>query len=731
MNEQYIDVPVMIEGKEEIRKERIFRKEEIPFFRMMMKAKISRKRDLSWLEIPCAFDIETTNIYSRNDEGRIDPEQRPFAFMYHWQFCIDDYVIFGRTWEEFQSLLTYISDQMHLCREQRLVIWVHNLPFEFQFMRLFLTITEGFYKDKYKPLKVVTGDGFEFRDSYALSNMSLSKFCENTPGVIHYKLTDTYDYSKLRTPATSMTNEELAYCYNDVAGLVECIRARLKNDTLQTMPMTSTGYVRRDLRSSCRKNQRYRKGFLSRQLSPGLYKMMREAFRGGNTHANAAHADKVLYNVGSYDITSSYPAQIMIYDNYPIGAWHRRKLHSVLRLDPKMEKQCYIFRCRFVDIEYIGNTGIPYIPLSHCRHVKGNFCVCTSKCTWNVLGKCTHEKKCKYKKDCINDNGRIKKADLIEITLTEIDYKIIKKEYKFKAHYIKGIYSAQRGKMPAEIRKVCKEYFEGKTQLKDVEGKEYEYQRLKALLNAIYGCCCQKLITEEYGYEAGHYTEEKISVEDAIAKFYNSRSSFLEYQNAIYITALARLQLQRMLWKVGEDVVYCDTDSIKFLGDHDQDFKEENERLRILAEETGSYADNSEGKRFFLGTWDSEGRYEEFKTLGSKKYVFGKWVKNKETGIEEYKYFSTIAGVSKKIGSKFFNEHGIEAFKNGTTIENSGHLVAYYNDDDIHRITIDGCTFTTASNVALVDDTYTIGITDDYLYVLMCALENVRHMDYY
>lgn len=726
MDQQYINVPVMIEGKEQIRRERIYKKEELPFFEMMMRAKVSRKKDLSWLEIPCAFDIETTNIYQRNKEGRIDQGFRPYSFMYHWQFCIAGYVIFGRTWEEFQSLLRYISDQMHLSREQRLVVWVHNLSFEFQFMRRFLTVTEGFYKDKYKPLKVVTGSGIEFRDSLALSNMSLSKFCENSEEVIHYKLTDTYDYSRIRTPADPLTEEELAYCYNDVAGLVECIQARLKRDTLNTLPMTSTGYVRRDLKKSCRKNKRYRKKFLDRRLSPGLYLMMREAFRGGNTHANAAHADKILNDVGSYDITSSYPAQILIYDNYPIGAWHKRKLHSVKKLDPELRKQCYIFRCRFVDIEYIGNTGIPYIPLSHCRHVKGNYCVCTSKCTWEKNGSCTHEGRCKYKKDCINDNGRIKKAELLEITLTEIDYKIICKEYRWKAHYIKGIYSAQRGKMPEEIRSVCLKYFDGKTKLKGVDGKEYEYMRLKALLNAIYGCCCQKLITEEYHYEGGRYTEEKISVEEAIAKFYNSRNSFLEYQNAIYITALARLQLQKMLWKIGEDVVYCDTDSIKFLGDHDKDFEDENIRLRRLAEETGSYADNKEGERYYLGTWDSEGRYNEFKTLGSKKYIFGKYDKE-----GNYKYYSTIAGVSKKVGSAFFNEHGLEAFKNGTTIENSGHLVAYYNDDDIHSIVVNGCRFTTASNVALVDDTYTIGVTDDYLYILMCALENIKHMDYY
>ena len=85
-------------------------------------------------------------------------------------------------------------------------------------------------------------------------------------------------------------------------------------------------------------------------------------------------------------------------------------------------------------------------------------------------------------------------------------------------------------------------------------------------------------------------------------------------------------------------------------------------------------------------------------------------------------YYSTIAGVSKKAGEKFFNERGINAFDIGTVIENSGHLVAYYNDDDIHQITVNGCTFTTASNTALIDDTYTIGVTGEYLGLLENAL---------
>lgn len=738
-----IMVPVMIGGEERIQEETVYKVEELPLTRMMLKAKVSHKKDKTWLEIPCAFDIETTNMYVRKEDGKIDPNFRPYAFMYHWQLCIGGYVIFGRRWDEFRRTLRIISNNMNLSDKNRLVIYVHNLAFETQFMKDFLNITDGFYKEKYKPLYIVTGDGFEFRDSLALSNMNLMKFCENEKNVIHYKLEDRYDYKKIRTPDTPLTMEEEAYCYNDVAGLVECIRSRMESDTLQSMPLTSTGYVRRDLRNNVRRNKKNRKQFTRTQLSPKLYKMCREAFRGGDTHANAAHANKELHNVASYDITSSYPTQILTYAGFPYSKWCKWRLKELRDLDPNMENHCFIFRFRFRNIKYIGNCGIPYIPYSKCKilkerrrdengnsyRVKKPYCVCTNNCMYAENGRCNCDKKCKYKKDVLNDNGRILEADLIEMTLTEIDYHIIQREYTWETQYISDIYGAEKGMLPKEIRDICKLYYEQKTGLKNVDGSEYEYARYKALLNAIYGCMCQKLITEEISYDnhTHEYVTTEITLEDAITKYYKSRNNFLRYQDAIYITAAARMQLRRMLWKIGEDVVYCDTDSIKFLGDHDHDFEEENIRLREIAIKYEAYADSSDGKRYYLGEWDNEtkkGRYPDFKTLGAKKYLLSRM----EDG--EKIFYSTIAGVSKKAGHKFFNEAGMEAFKNGTTIPESGHLVAFYNNNGIHKITVDGCTFETASNIALVDDTYTIGLTDDYTYVLQQALENIFHLEY-
>lgn len=185
------------------------------------------------------------------------------------------------------------------------------------------------------------------------------------------------------------------------------------------------------------------------------------------------------------------------------------------------------------------------------------------------------------------------------------------------------------------------------------------------------------------------------------------------------------MRLEKMLHVIGPDTIYCDTDSIKFIGDHKGDFKKANMELQKMAEEAGAYADNEQGKRYYLGTWDPEHEMTRFKTLGSKKYLYESEELNKKTGKLEKVIRSTIAGVKKKRGKEFFSKKGFEAFKNGTIIENSGHLVAYRNNDQIHKITVKGCEMTTASNLALVDDTYTLGVTPKYLELLKSLMDNI------
>lgn len=666
----------------------------------MLSCKDSKKRGIHYLEIPCAFDIETTNIYKRNKDGTIAKNPRPYAFMYHWQFCLDDQVCFGRTWEEFRELLDQLEKRMNLSYKNRLVVFVHNLPFEWAFCNRFIEYKEGFFKDERKPLRFVTAGGIEFRCSYALSNMALSKFCKNEERVIHYKLSgDDFDYSKIRTAMTPLTEKEEAYCYNDVRGLCECIRSRMRFDTLASMPMTSTGYVRRDLREAVRGNKKYRDQFRNNKLDSNLYLMCRNAFRGGDTHANLDYSNQLLKNdngspvVTSKDITSSYPASMMM-GLYPQTTFFKLNVSTFLNRD--MSEFAMLLEIRIVNPKYIGNCGIPYIPLSKCL---------------------------KYPKDKAIDNGRVLYANgFIELIVTDIDYNIIINEYQYDDIFIKDIYASRYAPLDNAIKNTVMEYYRAKTLLKGNDSMAYEYSKSKNSLNSTYGCMVMRIdqTLTEYNPVTHKYMTLPEDLEETLSKFYKSRNNFLSYQHGVWITANSRKRLRDMLTVVGSDVVYCDTDSIKYVGDHEADFAAKNAEIIKEAEKAGAYADNAEGERFYMGVWDDDGRYDEFKTLGAKKYVYR---------VGDH-ITSTIAGVNKKRGEAFFNSNGLESFKIGTVIKDSGHLTAYYNDDNIHTITVNGCTMTTASNVALIDNTYKIGVTDEYIDLLEKALDDIWDIEY-
>ena len=670
-------------------KEKIFEIEGLAYLGKLFNCSESHKRKITYLEIPAAFDIETNNV-TPSDAGR------PYAFMYHWQFCLDEQVVFGRTWKEFQQLISTLQQRMNLDNYHRLVVWVHNLGFEFQFFKRFFKIIDGFYKDEHSPLKVVVDGGIEFRDSYALSNMNLQKFCENSPNVTHYKLSgEEYNYKIFRTPYDELKENEKAYCYNDVRGLCECIKSRLNGDTLSTIPMTSTGYVRRACRKAMAKNKKNRKIFHALELSPELYKKCRAAFRGGDTHANYKFVNKTIINVHSFDITSSYPAS-MLMDKYPMTAFTKITLSTFKKLS--FEDHAMLIDIALKDVKYKGNSNMTYIPVSKCT----------------ALGK--H----------VEDNGRVLKAEFLSMTVTEIDYQIIMNEYDFSEIRYGEIYCAKKDYLPEEFREVVREYYRKKTALKGVDGKEYEYLRAKMELNALYGMMVMRLDNPLVTFDGKEFHTEETPLEELLKKYYGSRNSFLCYQWGVWVTANSRKRLRDMITVIGKDCVYCDTDSIKFIGDHEKDFEKINDKIKAEAINAGAYATNKDGVTYYLGTWDHDGDYVRFRTLGAKKYLVEEINKK-----GEHEILSTIAGVKKSAGQKFFTEHGFESFRVGTVIPDSGHLVAYYNDDDIHFITDDkGRKIETASNVALIDDTYTIGISDDFQNLLNRTLDGIEDIEY-
>ena len=711
-------VPIYVNGNEDVLRETIYTVDDFPFsdFQTLRECrKRGRKKNpITYYDVEMAFDIETTTLekldyerYNKTGEKVV----KGTAFLYQWQFCIKDTVCFGRTWNEFLSFCEKLHLYLKTSDKKRAVVYVHNLSYEFQFMKDFVEFDEIFARDAHKVMKCYSHRyGIEFRCSYFLSNMSMAKFCENSEGVFHYKLVDTYDYKKLRTPSTVLTEIEKSYCYNDVRGLCECIRALRKEDNLAEIPLTSTGYVRREFRRAMQADKGYYPEiFHDLALNLSQYRLCKDAFRGGNTHANRVHAGHTITAkkgenaivMGSMDISSSYPAQIAM-GYYPMSAFTEVKITAQSQFDNLCDSRCVIMRVQFDNLHIKENIPVPYIPLSKCQ---------------------------KHGKECVIDNGRVLSIDCCEIAMTEIDLEIIRNQYEYDFFTVSECYVAARGKLPDSMRNTMMSFFIAKSKLKENPDKVYEYMKSKNKLNSTFGMCVTDLLQDEWvmNQTTGEWSREKADAEKALNTYYESKNSFLHYQWGIYVTAHARKQLQDMLDVVGMDVVYCDTDSIKFLQPevHIPEFEAKNKLLskRAIENDIPAFCDVGE-KRYILGVWDMDDLYIQFKTLGAKKYCGVEWdEKAAQSGKDPVRFTSTVSGMNKKLGAE--NLKCCNNFRLCRRMENVGRTISCFNNSKPHYIKVNGEEILTASNIGIIDTTYTLGVSNEYYEVLVNSQDGV------
>ena len=276
-------------------------------------AKTTKYKKVTYYELVTSFDIESTSTI-------VDGQK--VAFMYIWQFAFENTLIYGRTWQEYQDFTNKLAQMLKLDDQHRLIVYVHNLAFEFQFMRKYFDWTSVFATDTRNPVKAVTDQGIEYKDSYILAGLNLDHVAKNLHKHKIKKLVGYLDYDQVRTYKTPLTSEELAYCANDIIIVVDYIHEQIDEyGSITNIPLTNTGRVRRYTKDQCYYNgkkhkgnnqyNRYRKYITRLTLEPDEYTMLKDAFQGCFTHANADKIGLLLENVASYDFTSSYPTVML------------------------------------------------------------------------------------------------------------------------------------------------------------------------------------------------------------------------------------------------------------------------------------------------------------------------------------------------------------------------------------------------------------------------------------
>ena len=621
------------------------------------------KRKIYYCNYPISFDIETSSFYDQGEK---------IVITYLWCIAVYDQIYYGRTWQDFMYFLKILSDGLQLNDKRILVIYVHNLSYEFQFMRKLYDWDKVFALSERKVIYARTVTGIEFRCSYLQSNSNLAMLGDKLRNPVP-KLVGDLDYNILHTPDTPLTDQELQYAYNDVLIVTQYIKECIEDEgNIYSIPMTKTGYVRRYMKTAClygdhpedpyeRLDQYLRYTSLMKRLtlSTHEYMMLKRAFAGGFTHANIFYVGQTLDSVTSQDLTSSYPT-VMIADLFPMGKGKRVTIDNENTFKKYIHKYCCLFDIRFYNIR---NTFLNEAIIS------------SSKCYELV--------------NPVKNNGRIESADVLLTTITEQDFFTISKFYEWDHYEIGDFYIYRRGYLPTPIVRTILDFYKAKTELKgltDEDGHELkEYSKKKEMLNSCYGMTVTDICRNEILYD-GEWDTVAPDYDEVIEKYNTNHTRFLYYPWGVWVTAHARRNILEAIYELGDDYVYSDTDSVKYLNesDHEQFFTEYNKRIVDKLKKAVQYhgipeADiapaNSKGSHKPMGVFTNEGTYKRFKTLGAKRYMY-----EGDHGIS-----ITVAGLGKKQGGQFVADQAdpFDFFSNDMYIpaENTGKLTHTYMDD--------------------------------------------------
>lgn len=645
------------------------------------------------------FDIETSSyieyegeIYEPREYENFDEKKKHDCIkrscMYIWQFGINDTVYYGRTWDEFLSFIK----KLEMYAPYPKIVFVHNLSFEFQYLKSNFAFSDVSARKSHKVMSAILRDyNITFKCSYFMSNISLEKLADvyNLPVE---KQVGSLDYNKIRHNKTVLTDTELKYCEYDCLVVYYYIKRELEvYETVNKIPNTSTGHVRREFSELVMKDYRYRARVRkSINTDPHVYNLMVQAFMGGFTHANYMYTDDVIKNVDSYDETSAYPYVMTTY-KYPSSEF---KKATIKRAEQMSSKLAYLLVVKLTDVKSkYYNT---FLSSSKCRHIRGG----------------------KY------DNGRVISADSLEVTLTDVDFYLLKDAYNFKYEILESYFSIY-AYLPKQFIKFILDKYVTKTKYKGLEGKEIEYQLEKAKFNSLYGMSVTNTIRDNviFDDDTKLWHEEELTNEEIVEKLKTEKKkAFLSFAYGVWVTAYARANLIRRIMDLDEYMIYADTDSMKLYEGYNKKIIDDyNETVKARIKNVAEVLDldislfapkDIKGREHMLGLFESETEegaftYDEFITQGAKKYAVKKNGKIK----------ITVAGVPKKASVSL---KSLDEFRDGYIFkfEDTNKNLLFYveNQTPINVKDYLGVTYTVndKSGCCLLPNTYTLDKALEY-----------------
>lgn len=693
---------------------------------------IKDNKKVEWCNVPCAFDIESTSFYRRIDNHDIvtlQPSEDEYfdyekcGVMYAFVIGINGKTYISRAWCAAQIFFLALTIKYKLNKNRKMVFYIHNLQFEMQFFRKLFNWESVFATEPRAPLYCLTDGGIEFRCSYRLTNYSLTKVGEHLLKYKVEKKVGDLDYSLFRNSITPLSDKEKGYIINDGLVVMAHIQEEIERlGDITKLPLTNTGYIRNLCRLNCLYNgdrghrkfyydyRHYRYLIENLTLTMNEYKLAKRAFHGGFTHASPLYSGLLVHNVGSYDFSSAYPA-VMVMEQFPMSKGKKVKIASPKEAYEYMGKYCCLFDVYLTGVDSKDDY-------EHFQSIS----------------------KCFYIENELSDNGRLVKADKIAVSMTEQDFIMFRRCYDFKTIRFGDFYIYRKGYLPTAFVSTILGLYKKKTELKGVADKESEYMHAKSELNSCFGMCVTSIIREVNKYEDGEWITEDGDEKEQLRKYNNSKTRFLSYLWGVWITSYNQANLWTAIREAKDCYVYADTDSVKvrFSERLEPYIRKYNELVDMKMRQACEYhkipfymtrPKTIKGVEKPLGYWDYEGEYDDFKTLGAKRYMTRK-------GDD---YSITVAGVNKNTAVPYIlslakekNVDPFSLFEDGLEIPDAyaGKLLHTYVDEPREGVLVDylgnPCKYNEESAVHLEKTSYSLTITENYLEYLDLIQEVVQ-----
>lgn len=598
---------------------------------IMYSKRSGRGQHDTWSDVIIMADTETSK--------KSDTEEGP-NHLVAWTISIRFFdmnicTLYGHRPDTFCSCMEILRDNIP---GDRFIVFFHNLPYDYTFLRLFLFDKFGYPEKQlniksHYPLFLNFENGIQMRDSLMLAQRSLDKWAKDLK-VDHQKAIGSWDYDKIRNQHEDFTPEELTYIEHDTLAGVECIDATLKalNKRIYSIPYTATGIPREEVR---KRGKEHNAKDLFNRIFPTYeqYLKLLKVFHGGYTHANRHLIDELIEGmITCYDFASSYPF-VLLTEKYP------------------MEKFTPINDCSIEDIVRSRNTSAFMFKLILVRpRLKNDFT------PMPVLQK----SKCVRTINEVVDNGRILGADYLEIYLNEMDASIVLDQYTWEAEFCVEVEAAYKDYLPRWYTDYIYELFKAKSELKiTAEDDPVSYALKKAELNSVYGLTVQHSIKEQIDEVFKYYVDEdgvehfpgdfvinkSLDPKEEYQKYLNNQGNILPYFFGCWCTSYAMFNLFELSKCIKEDGtishwIYSDTDSI-YSDNWDVDkVNAYNEKAKQKLIDNGYGPVHVNEKDYWLGIAEHDKDYTQFKTQGAKRYC--------GRDLKDGKLHITVAGVPKR-----------------------------------------------------------------------------------